>query len=173
MSSIKEPSISSITPLTSENYRSWADDIKSWLQLNGLWRLVSGLERKPVRRAEVRDTQSGNVVTLAVWMLDDGWVRALGNQGREGAEPSRLPCPQMSEFSSGTMRTTLFSSGRPSKCHSFSSALHHASMHTMPSLSVQKLESESLEGLINRVAFEHIMIIKSLSPSSFTPGQPL
>ena len=42
MSSTKEPSISSITPLTSENYRSWADDIKSWPQLNGLWCLVSG-----------------------------------------------------------------------------------------------------------------------------------
>ena len=34
-------------------------------------------------------------------------------------------------------------------------------------LSVQKSESESLEGLINRVD-EHIRIIKSLSPSSFT-----
>ena len=33
--------------------------------------------------------------------------------------------------------------------------------------SVQKSESESLEGLINRVD-EHIRVIKSLSPSSFT-----
>ena len=47
MTSSKESSISSISPLTSENYGSWADDIKSWLQLNGLWRLVSGLEKKP------------------------------------------------------------------------------------------------------------------------------
>ena len=36
------------------------------LQLNGLWRLVSGLERKPAGRTEVRDTASVNVVTPAV-----------------------------------------------------------------------------------------------------------
>jgi hypothetical protein len=65
MSSTKEASISSITLLTSENYRSWADDMKSWLQLYGLWRLVSGLDRKPVGRAEVKDT-AGNVITAAV-----------------------------------------------------------------------------------------------------------
>ena len=70
MSSTKESSISSITPLTSENYRSWADDMKSWLQLHGLWRLVSGLERKPAGRAEVRDTAS-NVVTPAVNVDED------------------------------------------------------------------------------------------------------
>jgi len=70
MSSTKESSISSITPLTSENYHSWADNIKSWLQLNGLWHLVSGLERKPARKAEVRDT-AGNVVTPAVDVDED------------------------------------------------------------------------------------------------------
>ncbi len=70
MSSTKESSISSITPLTSENYRSWADDMKSWLQLHGLWRLVSGLERKPAGKAEVRDT-AGNVVTPAVDVDED------------------------------------------------------------------------------------------------------
>ena len=41
MSPPKDSSISTIPPLTSENYHFWADDIKSWLQLNGLWRLVS------------------------------------------------------------------------------------------------------------------------------------
>ena len=70
MSSIKESSISFIAPLTSGNYQSWADDIKSWLQLNGLWCLVSGLERKPVGKAEVRDT-AGNVITPAVEIDED------------------------------------------------------------------------------------------------------
>ena len=70
MSSTKEASISSITLLTSENYRSWADDMKSWLQLHGLWRLVSGLDRKPVGRAEVKDT-AGNVITAAVDVNED------------------------------------------------------------------------------------------------------
>jgi hypothetical protein len=44
-------------------------------------------------------------------------------------------------------------------------ALHFNAYHAL--LSVQKSESESLEGLINRVD-EHIRNIKSLSPSSFT-----
>jgi hypothetical protein len=65
MSSTKESSISSISPLTSENYRLWADDIKSWLQLNGLWRLVSGQENKPAPKPEVRDSQ-GQVIAPAV-----------------------------------------------------------------------------------------------------------
>ncbi|KAF8483377.1 hypothetical protein DFH94DRAFT_689875 [Russula ochroleuca] len=56
MSSSKEPSISSISSLTSENYCSWADDMKSWLQLNGLWRLVSGLEKKPASQPGLRQT---------------------------------------------------------------------------------------------------------------------
>jgi hypothetical protein len=70
MLSTKESSILSITPLTSENYCSWADDIKSWLQLNGLWHLVSGLKRKPAERAEVRDV-ANNVVTPAVNVDED------------------------------------------------------------------------------------------------------
>jgi hypothetical protein len=39
-------------------------------------------------------------------------------------------------------------------------------MPTMPSCLSKKSESESLEGLINRVD-EHIRVIKSLSPSTF------
>ena len=70
MSTTKESSISSITPLTSKNYHSWANYIKSWLQLNGLWHLVSGLERKPAGKAEVWDT-AGNVVTPAVDVNED------------------------------------------------------------------------------------------------------
>jgi hypothetical protein len=65
MSSSKDAPISSISPLTSENYRLWADDIKSWLQLNGLWRLVSGLDKKPAEKLEIKDS-SGNIVSQAV-----------------------------------------------------------------------------------------------------------
>ena len=72
MSSSKDSSssISSISPLTSENYRSWADDIKSWLQLHGLWRLVSGLEKKPAAKPEITDS-SGSVITPAVAVDED------------------------------------------------------------------------------------------------------
>ena len=39
--------------------------MKAWLQLNGLWRLVSGLEKKPAGKPEVLDSK-GNVQTAAV-----------------------------------------------------------------------------------------------------------
>ena len=57
----------------------------------------------------------------------------LRSRQRRLLEPSRLPCPQMSGCSSGITKTTLFSSGTPSRRRSFSSALHHASTPTMPS----------------------------------------
>jgi hypothetical protein len=136
----KESSISSITPLTSKNYCSWADDIKSWLQLNGLWRLVSGLERKPAGRAEVRDA-AGNVVTPA--MSPD--VRVFIMDYKD--DPILIW--QTLKMSFIQQRT----------------ALHFNAYHVL--LSIQKSESELLEGLISRVD-EHIRIIKSLSPSSFT-----
>ena len=65
MSSSKDTYVSSISPLTSKNYHIWADDMKSWLQLNGLWCLVSGSEKKPVEKPEVLDSK-GLVVSPAV-----------------------------------------------------------------------------------------------------------
>ena len=54
MSSSKDPaSISAISPLTSANYCLWADDMKSWLQLNALLHLVSGQEKKPAAKPEI------------------------------------------------------------------------------------------------------------------------
>ena len=65
MSSSKDGFVSAIAPLTSDNYRLWADDIKSWLQLNGLWCLVSGLEKKPAEKPEIKDS-GGKMVSKAV-----------------------------------------------------------------------------------------------------------
>jgi len=65
MSSLKDTLISSISPLTSENYHIWADEMKSWLQLNGLWRLVSGSDKKPAGKPKVLDSK-GHVVSPAV-----------------------------------------------------------------------------------------------------------
>ena len=70
MTSSKESSISSISPLTSENYHSWADDIKSWLQLYGQWRLVSGLEKKHAPKPEIR-LSAGNITSPAVALGED------------------------------------------------------------------------------------------------------
>ena len=66
------------------------------------------------------------------------------------------------------MKMTLFSSGTPTLKTTFiqqRTAPRFNAYHAL--LSVQKSESELLDRLINRVD-EHIRIIKSLSPSSFT-----
>jgi len=73
MSSSKDASILSIPPLTSKNYCLWADDIKSWLKLNGLWCLVSGLEKKPAEKLEIKDS-SGNILSKAI-PLDEEKVK--------------------------------------------------------------------------------------------------
>jgi len=165
MSSTKESSLSSITPLTSENYRSWADDMKSWLQLNGLWRLVSGLERKPAGRAEVLDT-AGNVVTPAVLADEDKLERwEIKAEKAAGALKTAMSSDIRVLIRDGeddpifiweTLKTSFIQQRTAPRFNAY---------HAL--LSVQKQDSESLEGLINRVD-EHIRIIKSLSPSSFT-----
>src|SRR5258708_14561817 len=164
-SSAKDSSISSITLLTSKNYCSWANDMKSWLQLNGLWHLVSGLERKPVGRAEVKDAH-GNVVTPAADVDEDKLEHWEIKAKRTAGALKTAMSPDVKVlirdgkddpiFIWDTLKTS-FIQQRTAPCFNAYHAL----------LSVQKLDSESLEGLINRVD-EHIRIIKSLSPSSFT-----
>jgi len=71
MASSKDPaSISSILLLTSVNYCLWADNMKSWLQLNGLWCLVLGQEKKPAAKPEIKDSK-GAVVSKAVALDKD------------------------------------------------------------------------------------------------------
>ena len=70
MSSSKDGSVLSISHLTSENYRLWSDDMKSWLQLNGLWHLVSGSDKKPAAKPEIKDS-SGTILSQAVPLNDD------------------------------------------------------------------------------------------------------
>ena len=71
MLSSKDPaSILAISPLISTNYRLWADDMKSWLQPNGLWCLVSDQEKKPAAKPEIIDSQ-GKVVSKAVDVDED------------------------------------------------------------------------------------------------------
>ena len=165
MSSAKNSYISSITLLISGNYHSWANNIKSWLQLNGLWCLVSRLERKPVGRAEVKDAY-GNVVTPAV-----------------DVDENKLECWKIkAKWAAGALKTAMspdvkvfIRDGKDNPIFIWDTLkISFIQQHTAPHfnayhalLSIQKLDSESLEGLINRVD-KHIRIIKSLSPSSFT-----
>jgi hypothetical protein len=165
MSSSKEPSISSISSLTSENYCSWADDMKSWLQLNGLWRLVSGLEKKPASQPEVRDS-TGAVTSSAVPADEDKlehWEtkaeKAAGALKTAISSDLRVlirDCEDNPFLIWDTLRTSFIQQHTAPRFN-----VYHAL------LDVQKKDSESLKALINRVD-EQIRIIKSLSPSSFT-----
>src|SRR6267142_286382 len=75
--------------------------------------------------------------------------------------PSRLPCLRKSRFLSGTVRTTLFSSGRPSRRRSFSSALRHALMRIMPySLSKNRTQNRSTCSILDK--FDKTSVIQSL-----------
>ena len=166
MASSKDASsISSISLLTSENYRLWADDMKSWLQLNGLWRLVSGLEKKPADKPEIKDS-SGKILSKAVPVDEDKLER----------------WEVKAERAAGALKTAMSQDIKvlirdckddpiliwPTLKMSF------IQQHTVPCLnayhallSVEQSDSESLESVINRVD-EQIRVIKSLSPSSFT-----
>jgi hypothetical protein len=167
MSSSKDSSssISSISPLTSKNYRSWADDIKSWLQLHGLWRLVSGLEKKPAAKPEITDS-SGSVITPAVAADEDKLERwEIKAEKAAGALKTAISsdlrvlirdCEDDPILIWDTLKTSFIQQRTAPRFNAY-----HAR------LSVQKKDSESLEGLINRVD-EQIRIIKSLYPSSFT-----
>ena len=52
-----------------------AVNMKSWLQLNGLWHLVSGSDKKPAAKPEIEDS-SGTILSQAV-PLDKDKLEAL------------------------------------------------------------------------------------------------
>jgi len=158
-------SISSIPPLTSANYRHWADDMKSWLQLNGLWRLVSGQEKKPAARPEIKDTK-GVVVSKAVGLDEDKlekWEikaeRAAGALKTAMSHDVKVlirDCEDDPLSIWDTLKTSFIQQRTAPRFNAY---------HAL--LSVEKSDSEPLDSLINRVD-EQIRVIKLLSPSSFT-----
>ena len=124
-----------------------------------------GLERKPAGRAEVRDP-AGNVVTPAVDVDEDKlkqWeIKAEKAAGalKTAMSPDVRVLIRDHEDDPILIWQTLKMSFIQQRTAPRFNAYHAL-------LSVQNLESESLEGLINRVD-EHIRIIKLLSPSCFT-----
>jgi hypothetical protein len=163
--SSKDGSVSSISPLTSQNYRLWADDMKSWLQLNGLWRLVSGSEKKPAEKPEIKDS-SGKLVSKAVLVDEDKLERwetraekvagALKTAMSQETKVLIRDCEDDPVLIWETLKTSFVQQHTAPRFNAY---------HALRS--VEKSESESLDSLINRVD-EHIRVIKSLSPSSFT-----
>ena len=166
MSSSKDPaSISAITHLTSANYRLWADDMKSWLQLNGLWHLVSGQEKKPAAKPEIKDSK-GQVVSKAVALDEDKLERwEIKAERAAGALKTCMShdvkvlirdCEDNPILIWDTLKSSFIQQQTAPRFNAYNALL-----------SVEKSESEALDSLINRVD-EQIRVIKSCSPSSFT-----
>jgi len=139
--------------------------MKSWLQLNGLWRLVSGSDKKPAEKPEVLDSK-GHVVSPAVPPDEDKldrWEikaeRAAGALKTAMSHELRViirDCEDDPIQIWDTLRASFVQQRTAPRFNAYHSLL-----------SIQKNDSESLESLINKVD-EQIRVIQSLSPSSFT-----
>jgi len=162
----KDPtSISSILPLTSTNYHLWANDMKSWLQLNGLWHLVLGQEKKPDAKPEIKDSK-GAVVSKAVTLDEDKlekWnikaEQAVGTLKTGMSYDVKVlirDCEDNPILIWETLKTLFIQQQTAPRFNAY---------HAL--LSVEKSDSEPMDSLINRVD-KQINVIKLLSPSSFT-----
>jgi hypothetical protein len=139
--------------------------MKSWLQLNGLWRLVSGSEKKPAGKPEVLNSK-GTVLTPAVPPDEDKlerWEvkaeRACGALKTAISHELRVlirDCEDDPLLIWDTLKASFVQQRTAPRFNAY---------HTI--LSTQKDDSESLDSLINKVD-EQIRVIKLLSPSSFT-----
>ena len=163
--SSKDITVFSISLLTSEDYHLWADHMKTWLQLNGLWHLVSGLEEKPAAQPEIKDS-NGQILSPAVpldWKELKQWeilaekaAGALKTAMSHEVKVLIRDCEDDPIMIWETLRTCFIQ-----QC----TAPHFNAYHAL--LSVQREDSELLDSLINKVD-EQIRVIESLSPPSFT-----
>src|SRR5437588_2290381 len=139
--------------------------MKSWLQLNGLWRLVSGQEKKPAAKPEIKDSK-GQVVSKAVALDEDKLERwEIKAERAAGALKTCMShdvkvlirdCEDDPILIWDTLKTSFIQQQTAPRFNAY---------HAL--LSVKKSDSEALDSLINRVD-EQIRVIKSLSPFSFT-----
>ena len=136
-----------------------------WLQLNGLWHLVSGQEKKPAPIPKVKDS-TGNTVSPAVTLDEDKLEKwEIKAEQAAGALKTGMShdikvliqdCEDNPILIWETLKT-LFIQQR--------TVPHFNAYYAL--LSVKKSDSEPLDTLINRIN-EQIRVIKLLSPTSFT-----
>ena len=139
--------------------------MKAWLQLNGLWRLVSGSEKKPAGKPEVLDSK-GAVLTAAMPPDEEKLERweikaekACGALKTAISHELRVlirDCEDDPLLIQDTLKASFVQQRTAPRFNAY---------HTL--LSTQLDASESLDTLINKVD-EQIRVIKLLSPSSFT-----
>src|SRR6266850_2477365 len=142
-----------------------AVNMKSWLQLNGLWHLVSGSDKKPAEKPEIKDS-SGTILSQAVPLDKDKLERwetkaeqaagALKTAMSQEVKVLIRDCEDDPVLIWETLKTSFIQQRTAPRFNAY---------HAL--LSVEKSDLESLNSLINRVD-EHIRVIKSLSPSSFS-----
>ena len=130
-----------------------------------VWHLVSGQEKKPAAKPKIKDT-NGIVVSQAVALDEDKlekWEikaeRAAGALKTDMSHDVKVlirDCEDDPLLIWGTLKMLFIQQW---------TAPHFNAYYAL--LSVEKLDSEPLDSLINRVD-EQIRVIKLLSPSSFT-----
>src|SRR5882762_8467586 len=142
-----EVSTLKISPLTTTNYRIWADDMKDWLQMQGLWQLVTGVEKKP-KSDEEKIEKRENKAEKAAGAICSAVSAALKVHIRD--------CEDDPVKIWSTLKDAFIQQRTAPRFNAYQSLL-----------SIQKEENEPLDALINRVD-QQIRVIKSLSPDSFT-----
>jgi len=141
-------STSKIPLLTQTNYNQWADNMKDWLQMHGLWRLVEGREKKPV---------TSDVEKLEKWELKcDKAAGAIRSTISHELKVHIRDCEDDPCLIWSTIKSTFIQQRSGPRFNAY---------HDL--LAIQKLQDESLDSMINRVD-QQIRTIKSLTPSKFT-----
>ena len=168
---MKTSTLDSIPALNSSNYRVWRDKVKTSLQLEKLWKIVSGQEKCPSVTPNSTDSSKP---------LSDTQLATQATEVKLAAD-----WDERSEQAAALMRYTISDKCKihirdheddPIKIWEILESTF-IKQRTAPRFnayqdlfSLQKDPSESLDGIINR-ANEQIRIIKSLTPSSFTLDQ--
>jgi hypothetical protein len=139
--------------------------MKSWLQLNDLWHLVSSQKKKPAAKPQILNSK-GQVISKAVDVDEDKlerWeIKAERTAGALKTCMSHNVKVLIQDYEDDPI--LIWDTLKMSFIQQWTAPCFNA-YHAL--LSVKKSDSEALDSLINRVD-EQIRVIKSLSPSSFT-----
>ncbi len=112
--------------------------MKSWLQLNGLWHLVSGSDKKPAGKPEVLDSK-GHVVSPAVPTDEDKLDRWEIKAERAAGALKTAMSHELRVLIRDCVKMTLFRSGTHSRPPLFNRGLPLASMPTTASFPSRRM----------------------------------
>ena len=164
---MKLDSISKVPSLDSSNYRLWSDSIRTVLQFNKLWRLVSGQEKRPTVIALPTDTSKVTPAAQEAFAASTKSAYDWDEKAEQAAAIMRFTISQecmvhirAHEDDPIMIWTTLESTFIKQRAAPRFNAYQEL-------FSIRKESSESLDSVINRVN-EQVRIIQSLTPKTFT-----